>query len=390
MIKINNIKDCCGCTACASVCHHDAITMKADIMGFLYPVVNASNCVDCGLCDKVCAFKSDYVADGGDTPMKVFGCRHNEDEELSKSQSGAASWAIMQAFLLEPGVVYGVGYETVTHIVHKRATTIEDCQEFRGSKYVQSDLRGVFQQVKDDLKAGRRVLFFGTPCQVAGLKSFIPKRYADNLFTVDLVCHATPSPAFWKGYVEYMESKRCKKIIRTDFRDKSFGWHSYKESFYYSDDQKVTQCILVNLFYEARIVRPSCSNCYFTNFRRVGDLTIGDHWGWEKHFKEWNDNKGVSLMLVNTVKGEHLRQRLKHLMDFIESSTEACSQPQLRHPEPLAADYDDAVRLFSEKGFKGVARMYGFIPGKKYYHDKFKAYFHQILFRLSRIKHSIL
>jgi coenzyme F420-reducing hydrogenase beta subunit len=363
--------------------------MKADVMGFFYPVVDESKCVDCSLCDKVCAFRPDYTSDGKAAPLSIFGCRHKDAEELSKSQSGAAGWAIINAFLTQTGgIVYGAGYKSTTHVAHKRADDLDSCREFRGSKYVQSDMRGVFPQVLADLTNGSNVLFFGTPCQVAGLKSFIPKRYADNLFTADLVCHASPSPAFWKGYVAYMESKRKKKVVWTDFRDKSFGWHSHEESFFFSDDFKVSDHAHRQLFYDGRIVRPSCSNCHFTNFRRVGDLTIGDHWGWEKHFSEWNDNKGVSLLLVNTEKGERLRRLLEPLMDFLESNTDACTQPQLRHPEPLAADYEEVVRLFTEKGFKGVARKYGHIPGKKYYQDKLNNYILRVRHILSRIKHS--
>ena len=207
MIKIVEKKDCCGCTACASICPHNSITMKPDVMGFLYPVVDMTSCVECGLCEKVCQFHDDYKRYGNYNVPEVYGCRHKDLEELSHSQSGAAAWAITQTFLESPGVVYGVGYESVTHIVHKRATSLDECQEFRGSKYVQSDLRGVFRQVKNDLKEGYRVLFFGTACQVSGLKSYIPVSLHERLFIVDIVCHATPSPAFWKSYVEYMQCK---------------------------------------------------------------------------------------------------------------------------------------------------------------------------------------
>lgn len=390
MIKIEDKKDCCGCTACASICPHNAITMKPDVMGFLYPVVDETSCVECGLCEKVCQFHDGYRRyDNYDTP-EVFGCRHNDEQELSKSQSGAAAWAITQTFLQQPGVVYGVGYESVTHIVHKRATSLDECQEFRGSKYVQSDLRGVFRQVKDDLKAGHRVLFFGTACQVSGLKSYIPVQFQERLTVVDIVCHATPSPAFWKSYVEYMQSKYKSQVVKVDFRDHVFGWHSHEESFYFANGKKVSSHIFRALFYDHLIIRNSCMNCHFTNFKRVSDITLSDFWGWENHYQEWNDNKGVSLFLVNSKKGEQLYQQCQTYLSFIRSDMDKCVQPQLQHPAEEPADYHTVAPLFKEKGFKGVARKYGHIPGKKYYHDLIKAYIQQVHLFLSRIKHSIV
>ena len=390
MIQISDKRNCCGCTACASICPHKAITMTPDVMGFLYPVVDTSLCVECGLCEKVCQFHEGYDRYANyDIPI-VFGCRHKDEAELVRSQSGAAAWAIMQTFLQEPGVVYGVGYESVTHIVHKRATTLEECQEFRGSKYVQSNLRGVFQQVKDDLKADHRVLFFGTGCQVSGLKSFLPLPLHDNLFVVDIVCHATPSPAFWKAYVQYMEKKYNSTITKVDFRDQTFGWHSHEESFFFSNDKKVSSHIFRSLFYDHLIVRNSCLNCHFTNFKRVSDITLSDFWGWENHYKEWNDNKGVSLFLVNSDKGKQMFDKCQPFLSFIESDMDKCVQPQLQHPAEQPVDYLIVPQLFQEKGFKGVARKYGHIPGKKYYHNKINAYIHQIHLILSRIKHSFL
>lgn len=390
MIKIEDKKDCCGCTACASICPHNAITMKPDVMGFLYPVVDEALCVECGLCEKVCQFQDNYKRyDNYDTP-EVFGCRHKDIEELSHSQSGAAAWAITQTFLQQPGVVYGVGYESVTHIVHKRATSLDECQEFRGSKYVQSDLRGVFKQVKDDLKAGHRVLFFGTACQVSGLKSYIPVPLHERLTIVDIVCHATPSPAFWKSYVEYMQSKYKSQVVKVDFRDHVFGWHSHEESFYFANGKKVSSHIFRALFYDHLIIRNSCLNCHFTNFKRVSDITLSDFWGWENHYQEWKDNKGVSLFLVNSEKGEQLYQQCQTYLSFIRSDMEKCVQPQLQHPAEQPADYYTIAPLFEKKGFKSVARKYGHIPGKKYYQDLKKAYIHQIHLFLSRIKHSIV
>lgn len=390
MIKIEDNKDCCGCTACASICPHNAISMLPDIMGFLYPVVDKASCVECGLCEKICQFHDKYNRyDNYDTP-EVFGCRHKNTEELSHSQSGAAAWAITQTFLQQPGVVYGVGYESVAHIVHKRATTLEECQEFRGSKYVQSDLRGVFRQVKDDLNAGHRVLFFGTGCQVSGLKSFTPKTLHEKLYTVDLVCHATPSPAVWESYLHYHEAKRGCRIVKANFRDKRFGWHSHREVLTFEDGSEFDGEFFFQIFYKHLIIRDSCSACHYTNFKRVSDVTIADFWGWEKAHQEWNDNKGVSLLLVNSEKGEEIKKALELTMHFIKSDTSQCLQPQLQHPVELPLEFNKVKQIVEKGGYKGVAREVGYIPGPQYYKDKYKSLVYKVRVILSRIKHSIV
>lgn len=173
MIQITDKSQCCGCTACASICAHDAITMQPDVMGFLYPVVDKDKCVDCGLCEKVCAFNDHYDTSLNLPKPDAYAARHKDMHEVETSRSGAAFIAISDYVLENGGVVYGAGYANHFRVVHKRATTKEERDEFKGSKYVQSDLDHVFRQVKKDLKDGLTVLFSGTPCQTAGLNSYI-------------------------------------------------------------------------------------------------------------------------------------------------------------------------------------------------------------------------
>lgn len=389
MIQISDKRDCCGCTACASVCAHNAIRMKADVMGFMYPVVDPDLCVDCGLCDKVCQFNENYNRyQNFDEPI-VFGGRHKDIEELEHSQSGGASWAIIQKFIKNDGIVYGVGFDTPIHIVHKRAADIEECEDFRGSKYVQSDLRDIFPSIKKDLLSGNKVLFFGTGCQVAGLKSYLPQKLHENLLTVDLVCHATPSPAVWESYVKYYEKKYKSKVVKAWFRNKLYGWHSHKESFQLNDGKCLSMEYFRTLFYDHLIIRDSCTNCPYTNFKRVSDITIGDFWGWEKCYEEWNDNKGVSLILVNSEKGKEYLSELDNLC-IIKSDTLKCKQPQLCHPIEPNIESAQIPELLKKSGFKGIARKYGFIPGRTYYRNLIRAYVHKLHLVLSKIKHKIV
>lgn len=232
MIQINNPDDCCGCTACVSICAYNAITMQPDAMGFLYPLVDKSKCVDCGLCEKVCAFNDNYDKSLNIFQPEAYGARHKIMSEVETSRSGAAFIAISDYILEHGGVVYGAGYKEHFRVCHKRATTKEERDEFKGSKYVQSDLTGIFRNVKQDLKDGFVVLFSGTPCQTAGLNSYIGKKFRENLFLVDIVCHGVPAPYIWRDFIKYLEEKQGDEIVWVNFRDKQmFGWKAHNETF---------------------------------------------------------------------------------------------------------------------------------------------------------------
>lgn len=360
-INIQDARDCCGCTACAAVCPMGAITMQPNVMGFLYPVIDDSRCIDCSLCAKTCQFNDHYKRHKNYDSQVIYGIRHKDEKELEKSQSGAASWAIIEAFLQVPGSVYGAAFQTVYHVAHSKACSLDDAQKFRCSKYVQSDLRGVFTDVKNELKEGCRVLFFGTGCQIAGLKAAIPDKLQNELMTIDIVCHAGPSPAVWESYVRYVEDKNQNKVLSAAFRNKRFGWHSHIETFVLDNSTKEIESISFRkLFYDHVIVRPSCTKCYFTNMQRVGDMTICDFWGWEKYYSEWNDNKGVSVLMLNSERGREFFEELRKFILFKESSAEKCIQPQLQ--TPITANMqviENAERIFAKKGYKGLARKYG-------------------------------
>ena len=232
MIKVESPRDCCGCTACASICAHNAITMEPDALGFLYPKVDESKCVECGLCEKVCQFNDHYDRSLNLPRPIACAARHKDMDEVMKSRSGAAFVAISDYILEQGGVVYGAGYKDHFRVAHKRAATKEERDEFRGSKYVQSDLTGVFRQVKEDLKNGLTVLFSGTPCQTSGLNAYVGRKLRENLYLVDIVCHGVPGPYIWRDYLAYLEKKHASKITYVNFRDKElYGWKAHEETF---------------------------------------------------------------------------------------------------------------------------------------------------------------
>ena len=202
MLQITDPRNCCGCTACENVCAYGAISMQPDVLGFKYPKVDLDKCIDCGLCEKVCAFNDRYDKSLNLEKPIAYGARHKDIKEVMRSQSGA-TFAVISDYVLEKGgVVYGAAFEEDLSVAHRRVSTKEERNALRGSKYVQSDLTGIFKNVKRDLENGRTVLFSGTPCQTAGLNSYVGIKLRHNLILADIICHGTPSPYVWREYLK--------------------------------------------------------------------------------------------------------------------------------------------------------------------------------------------
>lgn len=360
MIKITDKSKCCGCTACASVCVHDAISMQPDALGFMYPVVDESKCVDCGLCDKVCAFNEHYDTSLNFQLPAVYAVRHKNPKEIETSRSGAAFIAISDYVLDNGGVVYGAGFGDNFKVLHKRADSKSQRDEFKGSKYVQSDLRGVFRQVKKDLQDKKTVLFSGTPCQTAGLDSYIGRRLRNNLILVDVVCHGVPGPYIWNDYMSFMEKKEKSKIISASFRDKSHGgWSSHFESFGLEFGKVAYSSDYASLFLSNVMLRHSCYMCPYANLRRPSDITLGDFWGWQKTDAYINaDNMGVSLVLLNTPKGKDIFEKVKTDINYVMSDTEKCLQPNLLRPSAHNELRDRFECEYKKHGFDFVIKKY--------------------------------
>lgn len=362
MIKIINPSQCCGCTACASICTHNAITMQPDALGFLYPNVDTSKCVECGLCEKVCAFNENYDISLNLPQPTAYGARHKDMNEVATSRSGAAFIAISDHILENGGIVYGAGYTDHFRVIHKRAETKEQRNEFKGSKYVQSDLTGIFRQVKQDLKEGLTVLFSGTPCQTAGLNSYVGNRLRKNLVLMDIICHGVPSPYIWRDYLAYLEKKHGSEICYVNFRDKDeFGWSAHKESFKFIKKPNI-KSIFPFKFYQPTWFRHSCGGCKYTNLKRPSDITIGDFWGWQKTDSSINtDDKGISLVLCNTEKGHKLFDIVKEQMIVISAKLENCLQPNLQYPSNIPQIRIDFEDDYANHGFKKVMSKYGYL-----------------------------
>lgn len=303
-------KECNGCGACALRCPQNAITMIEDSEGFLYPEINQSKCIECDLCKKICpnkAFENDFTA-------LTYAAINKNYEEKQRSSSGGMFFPIAKYVIKNNGVVFGVVQDKKLNVYHDYAETIEECKKFQGSKYVRSDLRNSFVQVKEFLDKNRIVLFTGTPCQCAGLKAFLIKEY-ENLITCEIVCHANPSPKVYKYYLKNLELIYNKKVEYIYFRSKENGWRNSTPIIEFEDKSKIAERSYYQAFVAELINRPSCNNCFFVNSLRCSDFSIADFWGIEnfRNIME-DDDTGISLLNVNTLKGKSVLNLIENDM----------------------------------------------------------------------------
>lgn len=303
MIHINDKHDCCGCAACVQICPKSCIKFDEDEQGFRYPLVDKNICVDCGLCENVCPVLNQSEPK---QPLKVCAAKNPDDRIRMKSSSGGIFTMIAEFIISQGGVVFGARFDEKWEVEHAYAETIQGIEQFRGSKYVQSRVGITYKQAKDFLNAGRKVLYTGTPCQIAGLKKYLRKAY-DNLYTIDVVCHGVPSPLVWRTYINDMSES----ISSISFRDKSTGWNNYSVSIVSEGgDNLLYQLHHDNLYMKAFLndlcLRPSCFACPAKSGKSTSDLTIADYWGVANILPEIDDNKGISLLLLHSSRANEL------------------------------------------------------------------------------------
>ena len=355
---------CSGCSACETICPQKAIQMRPDSLGFMYPIIDDTKCIDCGICLKQCAFKVTEPNNGKGQYPFLFGARSKDKETLLNSRSGGVFFELAKSTINNNGVVYGVGFVNHFSVKHKRATTYEQISEFRGSKYVESDTSGIFYQVKKDLIEGRQVLFSGTPCQVSGLKKTLADLDQKRLVTVDLVCHGVPAPVVWKDYISFLERKNHSKVTAVNFRDKTKGWFSHIESYQFSNGNKIYTSLYTTLYYRNVILRPSCGKCQFCNLNRPGDISVADFWGWEKTSPKFNlDDKGVSLVFCNTSKGLLFFQGIQDCFNLIYPTPSDAIQGHLLNPTKL--DYNKLAAFaddYQAKDIEYILKKYANTP----------------------------
>lgn len=356
MELINNKNQCCGCTACFSICPKSAITMKYDEEGFLYPEIDSSLCVECGMCKSVCAFQNGYEK----RPVIVgYALKHKDADTRMKSRSGGAFAGLADYILSLGGAVYGAVYNSDFSVSHFRCTDKKDLHKIQGVKYIQSELDDTFSSVKNDLKDGRYVLFSGTSCQTAGLLAYLKNTDTSKLYTVDLICHGVPNNKIWQEFLRWNERKYKGKITNATFRDKAYGWKPHFESVTINGEKHKTKKFSL-MFYENDILRPSCYECRYASLDRAGDFTLGDFWGIENQFEDFSDETGCSLFLINTERGNDLFSKIENNFILKEADVvkAAKSNPNLRHPTYLPENRDYFWNLYKNNSFDSVMRIY--------------------------------
>lgn len=316
MIQIRDKSKCCGCEACSQICPHNAIHMISDNEGFLYPHVDMNSCVDCGICEKVCPYIGE-VKTLSDKPLS-YACSSKNNALRENSSSGGLFTIIADYVIDMGGVVFGARFDENWCVSHTYVEKKSDIAIFRGSKYVQSKIGKSYIEARNFLKEGRMVLFTGTPCQILGLNKFLHRRY-DNLITVDVVCHSIPSPEVWGKYLKELCGSRY-KVSYVNFKDKHEGWDKYglliKVIDSFDNEKRIVRSshktnIYMRAFLTNLIARPSCTNCPARNYVSGSDITLADCWGFNTYHPELNDNKGMNLALLNTLKGITLYRKLE-------------------------------------------------------------------------------
>lgn len=305
-------KLCTGCTSCATICPKNAITLVEDTEGFKYPVIDKNKCIDCGLCKNKCPVLNTKE----NSSLNECYVGYNKDNaEKEKASSGAIFSLIANYILDNNGIVIGAAFDKNNKLKHMAIESKKSLDKLKGSKYLQSDLDNIFTFIKTNIKE-RKILFVGTPCQVAGIKSIINNK---NLLCIDIICHGVPSPKLFKKYIKELEEKNNDKLLDYNFRDKITGWDTYsntatfknKKSSELAKDNKYMKLFLSDI-----ALRESCYNCNFKLGNKYSDITLGDFWGVQNYYPEMYNKKGVSSIIINTNIGEEVFENIKDCIEY--------------------------------------------------------------------------
>ena len=357
MIKANRA-DCSGCEACANICPRNAIEMIRDAEGFAYPKINPDLCIKCGRCDATCPALN-YTKNFPDALSKVFAAINPDEKIRRHSSSGGAFTTLSEIILRASGVIFGAAFDKNWHVVHTSARTLEELESLRGSKYTQSQIRKTYRQVKKALRAGKKVLFSGTPCQCAGLKHFLGKDYK-NLLTVDIICHGTPPPALWEKYIDEIGSSH--EITRVNFRSKRRGWQVSHLEITFADQghyiKPVNEDFYGKIFLIGLGERPACHACKFKFPSVQSDLTLADAWGVQNFAPEFFDNRGTSLVIVHTAKGQEIFEQTNLIKRQVKFADVAWNNPRFITPSVADERREQFFGLLNRYDYLAVMQKY--------------------------------
>jgi coenzyme F420-reducing hydrogenase beta subunit len=310
------VKNCSSCGACANVCGRNAISMQLDVEGFYRPVIDSEKCVECGACERICPWNKEVLNPNksSNNPQTLAAFAKDESIRLQSSSGGIFS-ILAERVLDDGGVVAGVAQTAPTRFGHIIVDNKADLEKLRGSKYVQADANFIYKEVRSLLKSGRKILFSGTPCQVAALYAVLGNAATSvNLFTVDIVCHGTPSVKVFEKYIKELETEESAIVEISRFRDKRMGWRLFSmtsslntisgDCFQFSKTLREDK--FMRVFLQNICLNSSCADCHYGTLPRIADITLGDYWGVSKYHPEMDDDKGTSVVLLNTEHGKAL------------------------------------------------------------------------------------
>lgn len=354
-LKSNNKEDCTGCASCKNICPKQCINMEYDEEGFLYPNINKDKCVNCKMCIKVCPLEKEIKKN--EFKQEFYALKNKDIKIREKSSSGGVFIPISNVILEKSGIVFGAKFDKDFYVIHEGVSSSKDRDLFCQSKYLQSDINDTYKKVKEYLNKNKIVLFTGTPCQIDGLNNYLGKDF-ENLITLDFVCHGVPSPKVFQSHIKDKIKKYKSKIKSINFRYKKEKWGTQNLKIIFENGKvyspKGRDDKYYELFASDIILRKSCYKCKYSNLKRVSDITIADFWGINTIRPNFDDGKGSSLVIINSIKGKNIFELIKSEFQIEECSIEEArnSQYNLRASTKFNKKRDKFFDIYINNGYK--------------------------------------
>lgn len=354
-------KECCGCGACINICKVGAIEHSNDIYGFVIPKLNIEKCIQCGQCMRVCAAEHKEA----NTPVEAYASMALDTEERFDASSGGIFGVVSKAFIESGGIVYGAKMDEKFHVHHEAAVDEKTRKSLLRSKYIQSDMGTTYIDIMDLLKKGKKVLFSGTPCQVSAVKNFVPEKYRENLFLIDVVCHGVPSQKFFDSYITYLTEKEG---IVESYQFRAKRQVNNGMNWYFGIKVKGKHEVIKNwpedtfnyLYMKSYIYRDSCYSCPYASEDRCSDLTLCDYWGWSNYQTSFKFGSTVSGVLVNSDKGKKLLNTIEDKLVMEKADIENIKRHNgcLVSPPKYSDKREQILGTWKSKGFAYIDHYY--------------------------------